>query len=197
MITADGEITTVAAKTRLTLRKGETLRIESPGGGGWGQLPRGYSPKINKVGSGAAKIYAADGAKFSKQTVAPYPDYNLTFPMTSGWASANYSSFSNYSDYGAFSNATSAYDRSWARGNGTQGTNDLRPMAFRHGAKQKTGLRLNAVFYDGHAESLEEMAAADPRLWLPKGFRIDTAMMGRIWADVINGYKIVDPYVVP
>jgi prepilin-type N-terminal cleavage/methylation domain-containing protein/prepilin-type processing-associated H-X9-DG protein len=165
----------------------------------WPIYPGGYTPKISKVGAGSGKIFAADGAKFSNSNTAPYPDYNLTLPMTSGWSSTNYSSFSNYSDFGPWSLATSAYDRSWARGNARVGNNDLRPLAFRHGAKQTTGLRMNAVFYDGHAETMEEMAAADPKLWLPKGSRIvDTT---KIWPDVVNAYKIsgasaATPYVI-
>jgi N-methylhydantoinase B/oxoprolinase/acetone carboxylase alpha subunit len=36
LVAANGDVTLIPAKTRLAVRRGETLRIESPGGGGWG-----------------------------------------------------------------------------------------------------------------------------------------------------------------
>jgi len=160
-------------------------------GATWPVLPSGYAPKITRVGQGAEKIFAADGAKFSTNSIVP--DYNLTLPMTSGWASTNYSSFSNYSDFGPWSITTSSYDRSWAKQNSKSGNFDSRNLSFRHGGKG-TNLRLNAVFYDGHADNMEELTVSNPRLWLPKGTAIkDTS---KIWPDVIARYGVTTTYVV-
>ena len=44
VIRADGSVELVAAKVRLELKAGDRLRIESPGGGGFGSLNAGDGP---------------------------------------------------------------------------------------------------------------------------------------------------------
>jgi prepilin-type N-terminal cleavage/methylation domain-containing protein/prepilin-type processing-associated H-X9-DG protein len=158
----------------------------------WPALPGGYAPRINKVGSPSEKVYAADGAKFSNNNI--YPDYNLTLPMTSGWASTNYSAFSNYSDFGPWSMATSSFDRSWAKGNTKVGANDSRKLAYRHGGKT-ANFRMNVLYYDGHAESLDDIQSANPKLWLPKGAKM--ADVSKVWPDVLQRYGISNGFTVP
>jgi N-methylhydantoinase B/oxoprolinase/acetone carboxylase alpha subunit len=36
VLVRDGQQTALSAKARLDVKKGDVLRIESPGGGGWG-----------------------------------------------------------------------------------------------------------------------------------------------------------------
>jgi N-methylhydantoinase B len=38
VLVREGQETPIPAKTRLEVKKGDVLRIESPGGGGWGRL---------------------------------------------------------------------------------------------------------------------------------------------------------------
>jgi prepilin-type N-terminal cleavage/methylation domain-containing protein/prepilin-type processing-associated H-X9-DG protein len=161
-------------------------------GSTWPVMPGGYGPKINKVGSPAEKVFAADGAKFSNNST--FPDYNLTLPMTSGWSSTNYSSFSNYSDFGPWSIATSSFDRSWAKGNTKAGPNDQRKLVYRHGGKT-ANFRMNVLYYDGHAESLDEIASANPKLWLPKGSTMPD--VSKVWPDVLQRYGLSNGFVVP
>ena len=136
-------------------------------------------------------MFAADGAKFSNNTI--YPDYNLTLPMTSGWSSTNYSAFSNYSDFGPWSIDQLVRPPSWAKGNTKVGNNDGRKLSFRHGGKA-ANFRMNVLYYDGHAESLDELAAANPRLWLPKGTRMPD--VSKVWPDVLQRYNLSNGFVI-
>jgi prepilin-type N-terminal cleavage/methylation domain-containing protein len=154
-------------------------------GTAWPIMPGGYYPRVTKVGQSTIKIFAADGAKFSR--VAAPPDYAFVIPAPSGtYATTTYSSIGNFTDLGAYSSVTSAYDRSAfpnAKPGGATGY-DPRPAAFRHGTLKQ--LRLNAVFYDGHAESMDELTACDPARWLPSKCKIQDHT--KLWTDVQNKY---------
>lgn len=163
-------------------------------------LPGGYTPKVSKVRNASEKVFMADGGKFS--TSAAAPDYNLTIPGASGtWGSTNYSSTSNYSDMGPWCMMTSSFDRSHAPGNSPTGTIDARIFAYRHGSNRN--FKMNAVFFDGHAETMDELTSANPKYWLPAGTAFDsstsTAVYSKVWPDVQNKYGIVagSNYVVP
>jgi prepilin-type N-terminal cleavage/methylation domain-containing protein/prepilin-type processing-associated H-X9-DG protein len=160
--------------------------------------PAGYTPKINRIGISSEKIFAADGAKFVNGASGTAPDYNLDpYPFTT---IAN-GSTSNFSDFGPWYQQTSSYDRSWAPLNTPKsGPVDLRRYAYRHGGLVKD-FKMNAVFFDGHAETLDEINSAQPKYWLPKG----TAMAGgagqdataKVWPDVKAKWGITAGYVVP
>jgi prepilin-type N-terminal cleavage/methylation domain-containing protein/prepilin-type processing-associated H-X9-DG protein len=114
-----------------------------------------YSPRINRVGDAAHKIFIADGARWCTSDGTP-PDYNL------GWDNSGSSPGGHYSDYGPWSSFTRAYLQP-------------RPIlyAMRHGSKNpKAGLGnfgYNAAFFDGHVELLTGRAGMDPNLWIPSG----------------------------
>ena len=159
-------------------------------GVGWPTLPPGYFPKVTRVQNSSLKILAADAGKF---VAAGNPaDYNLAIASAT---STQYGVTTNYSDLGAWTTLTSAYDRTVANG----GTGiDGRTLSYRHG-KLGSGLqfgayRLNAVFFDGHAEDLDEGQATDPNLWLPTGTVISTA--GYVPNDVQTHHNMTFPYTV-
>jgi prepilin-type N-terminal cleavage/methylation domain-containing protein len=163
-------------------------------GANYPTLPSGYVPKITKIGQSAEKVFAADGAKFSNSTNKL--DYNLTYPASSGYATNNFGCIANYSDMGPWTMMTSTYDRSWARGNTKTGTYDPRALVFRHGGKNDN-FRLNVVYYDGHGETLPELQAANPKIWLPKNTVVTTAAISaKVWPDVISQYG-PGPYNIP
>jgi prepilin-type N-terminal cleavage/methylation domain-containing protein/prepilin-type processing-associated H-X9-DG protein len=120
-----------------------------------------YRPKLNMVGSSSRKIFMSDGAKWTSSDTAA-PDYNL------GWDNSGTSPGGHYADYGPWSGFT----RSFLRNN---------PMVYsmRHGnrtpAAPLSSYRFNAVFFDGHAETLDGQTGADPMLWLPKGTTISAS----------------------
>jgi prepilin-type N-terminal cleavage/methylation domain-containing protein/prepilin-type processing-associated H-X9-DG protein len=163
-------------------------------------LPRSYTPRLAKVKSGAKKIYMADGGKvisLSQGTVT----YDLD--PRKGWAYASPAAAgytTNWTDLGPWT-MLSSYNRSHAPGNTPTGV-DSRSMVFRHGSRKPNGYRLNALYFDGHVESLSEMESADPGLWLPSGTRITdgtggSSVMTRAWPDVIAKYNVSNAYVAP
>lgn len=140
--------------------------------------PRGYAPKLNRVGRTSEKIYIADGAHYSSQTIVP--DIDLSYTSSLG---------NCMSDIGAFTTTTKAYDRTAAPGNGGIGSSgfDARTFAFRHGTltlgAAGGAYRLNAGFFDGHVESLDDMTASNPALWLPTGSTYSPTGYDKLWPD--------------
>jgi prepilin-type N-terminal cleavage/methylation domain-containing protein len=147
---------------------------------GWPILPDGYTPKITKIGKPADKIYVADASKFVNNTTT-VPDFFISPSPTPNSPSRNSGPFT---DNGPWTKATGAYDRAMI--NGQPSATDGRIFSFRHGAvgaRQPYGkLALNAVFYDGHAATLDEFQATDPKYWLPSRSVFKSAE--QFWPDV-------------
>ncbi len=185
-------------------------QVSLPGTPYW-TAPDGYVPKLGKIGSSAEKIFAADGARRTRPFGATgfKTEYCLTAsPQTLG------TNETMFADYGPFCGNTRSYSRGAVPGNvSTPPEFDLRILAFRHGTTRpglKPGAyRMNAVFYDGHAESLDDLTAANPALWLPRGSVITTpnAPSGTedgsniIYADVaahyLPGVSPANPWIAP
>jgi prepilin-type processing-associated H-X9-DG protein len=144
----------------------------STGTGGYWVLPDGYTPKISKVGSASMKVYAADGARVTSPSASP--QYAVQYYMSPS-ATNNSPTTNMYSDPGPFFASTRSYCRDGVPGNTstTSKTADIRVLSFRHGSTapfSKAGLmRMNMVFYDGHAETMDDMTACNPSMWLPRG----------------------------
>jgi prepilin-type N-terminal cleavage/methylation domain-containing protein/prepilin-type processing-associated H-X9-DG protein len=162
-------------------------------GAGWWIPPSGYTPKVTKIGKSAEKIYMADAGKFYNGSGSG-PTYNLQTAPNANSPGRNSGPFT---DHGAFTRATSAYDRTVANaGSGIDG----RIYSFRHGTRASGGklgssLKINAVFFDGHAETMTESAFVNPRNWLPSKTIIPDA--SKIWPDVVTAYGMTFPYQVP
>lgn len=114
-----------------------------------------YRPKITQVGSASEKIFMSDGARWTNGDTAA-PDYNL------GWDNSGTSPGGHYADYGPWS----AFTRSFLR-------NKPIVYAMRHGSRVPGAslgtYRFNAVFFDGHVETLDGSTGMNPKLWMPKG----------------------------
>lgn len=148
------------------------------------QVPGGYSPKLSAVGPASQKIYIADGARYSNNGTPP----DVDLAMKGGYGGA-------YSDVGAFSSFSNSWNRRAAPSNtGGQGLVpvDARGFAFRHGRAVGVGkggsaagdFRFNAGFFDGHVESLDDLAGSNPRFWMPTGTKI-TPWASEAWPDVV------------
>jgi prepilin-type N-terminal cleavage/methylation domain-containing protein/prepilin-type processing-associated H-X9-DG protein len=151
--------------------------------------PPGYSPRIGNVGRTSEKIYVSDGARYLKLPTDFDADYS--------W---NGSEGGEYADWGADSAFTNAQDRGRAPGNGTTTGPDDRVLWARHGSQADGGqadtYRFNAVFFDGHVESLGDLQGANPNYWAPPG-SVMTA--GELWPDVykVNNIAPGSSYTVP
>jgi len=165
----------------------------------WPVIAPGYYPQIGKVRNAANKIYCADGAKFSSATALP--DYNLTiWPQ----ASSTFGWVGNWSDFGPWTQQTTSYNRQNALGNAGGAAVDCRILAYRHGKPNpsgtaNSGMSMNAVFCDGHAETLSEMESADPSRWMPTGSLFNSALVSsaagvgtyaKVYPDVLVKYNI-------
>jgi prepilin-type N-terminal cleavage/methylation domain-containing protein len=168
-------------------------------------LPTGYGPRIGKVGVGAQKVFMADGARCSYTSNMKYgPQYQTYTLRTDCWTSASCQNQTIYSDWGPCFGNTRSYDRSAVPGVNTPPDRDVRPMAFRHGAttphQPEGAYRFNAVFYDGHAETMDDVTGANPALWMPSGSTINpvaaldsTDSNGNatcLFSDIISKYNL-------
>lgn len=142
--------------------------------------PPGYVPVLTKIGDPARKIFIADGARYSNQNTVP--DYDPNPTGTFGGA---------YSDQGAFTKFSNSWNRGGSRGRGSL-VPDARLYAFRHGTRKPNikganAYRFNAGFFDGHVESMGDLDAANPSLWVPKGTLV-TFSSGQMYSDVLQQY---------
>jgi prepilin-type N-terminal cleavage/methylation domain-containing protein/prepilin-type processing-associated H-X9-DG protein len=133
-------------------------------------LPTSYAPNITKIGASSLKIYVADGARWSMPSNPP--DVGL---------GPNSDLSCEYADPGPWD----TYTRSWCRdnvpgmnGNGGNGSYanpavDPRAWGCRHGAEgffqASDRYQFNALFFDGHVETLGDLEGANPTFWGPKG----------------------------
>jgi prepilin-type processing-associated H-X9-DG protein len=170
---------------------GITSHTRISSGAGWWSQPKGYVPKMNKVGKSSAKVYMADAGKYFR--ISGFADYNIRSKPTPAALGADSGAFT---DFGPFTTATAAYDRTVANGGGGV---DGRIFSFRHGARKpqlKTGAyRLNALFFDGHAENLGEKEALNPALWVPTGTTFPDAT--KVWPDVNALWPITSGMPMP
>ncbi|MBC7783503.1 MAG: hypothetical protein H7144_06655 [Burkholderiales bacterium] len=165
-----------------------------PGTPYW-RAPANYQPKITSIGQTTQKIFLADGGKWSNGTSAP------TFSITPG-ASHNDTPFA---DFGAFTGATKSYGRQVPNNIGSVPI-DPRIFSYRHGirkSRQATGsYRMNAVFYDGHAETMDDMQSSNPTYWVPSGSQMDTAAsiaagQPQVYPDVVKFYNLPATFIAP
>ena len=132
------------------------------------KLPRGWAPKLKRMGNLSKKVFCADGARFSTTTIPP--DYDLR--AQADWGGA----FSDTAPY-------SSWSRAWDRSGRTGSTFDARVYAFRHspGATPPkapgNAFKLNLLFMDGHAERMGDLEAANPWMWLPAGSKLISSSM--------------------
>jgi len=149
--------------------------------------PSAYSPKLGSVGPSAQKVFIADGMRYSNEYTLPDADMS---PFGSGG-----SAFSGLGPYSAFDNA---WNRYYATGNNVYpvATNpyDVRPLWARHGATgpllATNTYKFNLCFYDGHAETMGDLQAANPSFWAPSGTKLYVTYGGsnEMWPDVQTAY---------
>jgi prepilin-type N-terminal cleavage/methylation domain-containing protein/prepilin-type processing-associated H-X9-DG protein len=146
-------------------------------------LPTGYTPKVNKVGSPSEKVYIADGARYSNPSQLPDADISVL---------GSYGGV--FSDQGAADSHTNSWSTAMAPGNGGSGQFDPRMFFGRHTPpsqariRAKSGsFRYNLGFFDGHVETLDDLAASNPKFWWPKGTVVKAS---EIWSNTYTAFGI-------
>ncbi len=172
---------------RVNLPTGGGAPSGSPSGTYW-RSPPGYQPRLSRVGPASRKIFCADAARSCRYNAPPVFRYQVDSPMQQ----------TLFSDLGAFCGITRSYDRSEANAM-SRAKIDGRIFAFRHG---KIGARLsaeqyriNVVYYDGHAETLSDLEAADPEKWMPTGSVIDRPTVKFNGADYVFWPDVAEKYL--
>ncbi|MFT3784770.1 MAG: type II secretion system protein [Tepidisphaeraceae bacterium] len=120
-----------------------------------------FKPSIDDVGAPSRKIFMSDGARWTNGDSQP-PDYNL------GWDNSGTSPGGHYADYGPWS----PYSRSFLSGKPI--VYAMRHAVRKPGSKTKS-FRMNAVFFDGHVDTLSGTQALNPSLWMPRGTSLPRA----------------------
>jgi prepilin-type N-terminal cleavage/methylation domain-containing protein/prepilin-type processing-associated H-X9-DG protein len=155
-------------------------------------VPATYSPNVDDVGQPSQKIFVADGAKASTTLYEPRLDDTVATNLVSspGRDDGGTTDFPDFADEGAFSYYSYAWNRDNAPGNhsnkdGITTTGfDNRAYAFRHGIVSGV-YRFNALFFDGHVQTLTDLQGANPGYWSPPGTVIPRSECTQ---DVLNKY---------
>ena len=132
-------------------------------------LPNTYSPKLASVKNSSVKICIADGSRYVDCTSTAAPDYSLS-PTGSGGGS--------WADAGSWTISSHAWPRGYPgcymnEGYATAPVIDWRPITYRHGRATPGGAPgkyyFNAAFFDGHVETMDDLASSNPSYWIPSG----------------------------
>jgi len=159
---------------------------------GFWDVPGNYSPRINKVGDSARKVYIADGARYSNS--GTQPDVDLDFFASFGGA---------FADQGAASAFSNSWNRGMVPGNNKGGTWDARVWWARHTTSPKKGARggtyrFDCGFFDGHVETLDDLEGTNPTFWYPKGTVVHN-IGSELWNDTRARFGLPNSgdYTVP
>jgi prepilin-type N-terminal cleavage/methylation domain-containing protein/prepilin-type processing-associated H-X9-DG protein len=139
--------------------------------------PNNYGPRLSSIKDATRKIAFADGSRSSQGTA---PTYDSSISGGGGGP---------FADQGAWSTFTRAWYRGQAQGNGASGS-DARIYSFRHGSLRSGArggeFRMNAAFWDGHVELLNDLEASNPSLWMPSGTRIQAGRSTQQFPDTYD-----------
>jgi prepilin-type N-terminal cleavage/methylation domain-containing protein/prepilin-type processing-associated H-X9-DG protein len=142
--------------------------------------PTGYGPRLGDIKNPSRKIAFADGSRSTQDSTGPTYDSSI-----SG------SGGGPFADQGPWAPFTRAWFRGQAPGNGAAG-GDARMYTYRHGVRKPFSkadtMKFNAVFWDGHVETLGDLEGADPSLWMPSGTKITVIRTTNIFNDVYDKY---------
>ena len=162
-------------------------------GAGWWSPPSGYSPKVTKVGKSAEKIYMADAGKFYNGSGAG-PTYNLqTAPNVKQPRPELRTLYRSWCLYACNLSLRSDDPEWWIWDRWPHLL--VPPRHSATGAKLGTAYKINAVFFDGHAETMTESAFGESCNWLPSKSIIPDS--SKVWPDVVAAYGMTFPYQVP
>ncbi len=168
------QFTSTTEPSPLGTNIGANLRIADRGG---------YRPLFSSVGTPSQKALSFDGHRYATagtpgaQSVAPDYDFaiNASFGGPFGDVGPWFNDSHGLSRYAAPGEAGGAWDTNRV---------DARYWAFRHGLKkvepnagsatQRGGVQCigNVAFFDTHVESMNDLQATNPMLWMPRGTTI-------------------------
>jgi len=196
----------LVSRGSITTNGGMSGSVFTPGSPYW-ILPANYQPKITKIGQTSEKIYMADAARWSDGTNQPSFSIGGIGPI----GGSSWQNTTPFADFGAFTGTTKSYGRWNTPAAGlTARVFDGKLAAFRHGERRPNinggNYRMNALFFDGHVETLNEDQATSPKQWLPRNTRFPSTNVETfggngqwmIWPDTRTRLGIpTTAYLVP
>ena len=142
---------------------------------GWEVETTDYLPMIDRVGPPARKIFVADGTRFLPSAtepldhdVSPNPEWYGSFTDPGGWWTGSVA-------YGGAADTLNWAGTPIQHGSYSRGLNLA--LTYRHGARSDSvsgdvrnnrGL-MQALFFDGHAQSLTDRESREIVHWYPSG----------------------------
>jgi len=135
---------------------------EGTGLGGAGQwyTPRGYSPRIERVGNPSEHIFLSDGARFTDSATGRI-DHDIDWNANAGGGFSDGGPTLPYTFLRAFHSSKNASQRR------------LAPITYRHTRGKSLGLI--ACYYDARAEYMTEAQSRWPDPWWPKDSEINAS----------------------
>lgn len=130
-----------------------------------------FSSKVSQVGPPSTKVFVADGTRYVTNNtidmdVSILPNLFGAFGSSGAW-------WSGSTEYGPDANTQNWDGQTICEGSASQGRN--LQYSYRHdtmgdpdSAMENQGT-MNAVFYDGHVENLNDEASREISLWYPTG----------------------------
>ncbi len=163
---------------------------------GWSAITSNYKSNITKIGDRAdRKIAAADGTRYMTPNLvvdfdcAPAPRYFGSFSSAGAWRAGSQA-------YGVKSGSSTWDGRRASSHSDSDGYN--LELSYRHGCGRGAGMSgsvqanvgmINAVFFDGHVESLEDRPSRDIELWYPSGTWVQNPNDGLVDINTSGAYS--------
>lgn len=129
------------------------------------KIPPSAAPKIERVGTQSAKIFALEGARYMYDPNTPSFntfEYQIQGGNTASWG-PSWFCWSNSSPYYRKQTGSEGY----GPGGPGKDSGNLEPQAYRYAFRHNK--RINAVYFDGHAETLTEDQAIKLGQYFPRG----------------------------
>jgi prepilin-type N-terminal cleavage/methylation domain-containing protein/prepilin-type processing-associated H-X9-DG protein len=159
----------------------------------WETSVQNYVSQIGRVGTPAMKIAAADGTRYLTaegildHDISPFPSLFGSFTSSGGW-------WGGATAYGVKQGSPNWDEEPVQRGSPSDGLN-LR-YTYRHGRvppdtggdAHKNDGTINAVFFDGHIERLDDRQSRRIEYWYPRGSVVNTEGQGL--THYPRGYEI-------
>lgn len=123
------------------------------------RIPAGYVPRLDAIAAQARKIGIADAMRVLTPQGMELNGSVWMSPDTANDNAAPFQ-FGAFVDSGAVKDNSQAYGR---RGGGNASDGEQLSRTYRHGD------RINATFWDGHGETVDQRASRNPSYWYPTG----------------------------
>jgi prepilin-type N-terminal cleavage/methylation domain-containing protein/prepilin-type processing-associated H-X9-DG protein len=127
--------------------------------------PLGYGPRLERVGTASLKVFLADSCRFTDGANGSSNfgriDHDIAWDGGSGGAFSDGGPTQNENFLRSYFLSQEAMGSQWLP------QTALHRRSYRHGSRSRTAL--NAVFLDGHGETMSEAVTRRPDAWYPVG----------------------------